>query len=102
MADDTVRVTENEAAQQFQVRLGDALALLQYERRGGQMVITHTEVPDHLEGRGIGSALARAALDAARDRGAAVVPLCPFVRSYIGEHREYLSVVDTAYRQRMG
>jgi len=102
MVEDAPRVTENEAAQRFEVQFDDALALLQYERRGGQMVITHTEVPDHLEGRGIGSALARAALDAARNQGATVIPLCPFVRSYIGEHREYLSLVDAAYRQRMG
>lgn len=60
-----------------------------YRRRGDRVVFTHTEVDDAFEGRGVGSTLVRGALDAVRDGGLRVVPLCPFVKSYIEQHPEY-------------
>jgi predicted GNAT family acetyltransferase len=101
MRDDSITVEDNEAAQRYEVRLGDARALLQYERKGDRIVFLHTEVPAALEGRGIGSALARGALDDARARGLSVVPLCPFVRAYIQRHPEYLPLVDSEHRARL-
>jgi hypothetical protein len=58
------------------------------------MTILHTGVPLELEGHGIGSRLARAALEYARAHGLRVVPVCPFVRAYLKQHPEYLDVVD--------
>jgi predicted GNAT family acetyltransferase len=46
-------------------------------------------VPKELEGRGIGSRLARFALDQARASKLKVVALCPFVSAWIGKHPEY-------------
>ena len=59
----------------------------------GVLTFTHTVVEDAYEGRGIGSALVRTALDAARDRGLAVVPRCPFVARWIQKHPEYADLV---------
>jgi predicted GNAT family acetyltransferase len=42
-----------------------------------------------LEGRGIGSALARGVLDTARALGLKVVPICPFVKAFMDRHPEY-------------
>ena len=53
----------------------------------------HTEVPKELNGRGIGSALARGLLDIARTQGLTVKPLCPFVAGYIAKHPEYADLV---------
>jgi predicted GNAT family acetyltransferase len=93
MADDGVTVTDNEAAQQFEAQIDGQLARLVYERKPGRIVLIHTEVPDTLSGRGIGSVLARAALDDARARQLRVVPRCPFVRAYIERHPEYREFV---------
>jgi uncharacterized protein len=65
-----------------------------YERRDGRVVFTHTEVDDSLEGEGVGSRLASFALDDVKDSGARVVPLCPFIASYIERHEEYADLVD--------
>jgi predicted GNAT family acetyltransferase len=56
----------------------------------------HTEVDLGHEGAGLGSILVRGALDAQRERDELVVPLCPFVRSYLERHPEYTDVVDAA------
>jgi predicted GNAT family acetyltransferase len=72
------------------------LAELDYQRTGNEILFTHTGVPSALEGRGIGSALARAGLEYARAEGLTVVPLCPFVRSYIDRKPEYQPLVKQA------
>lgn len=65
------------------------MAFAAYRRSPGTVTFTHTEVPEALEGRGIGAQLVRGALDDARARGEKVVPLCPFVAAYITRHPEY-------------
>jgi predicted GNAT family acetyltransferase len=67
---------------------GVATAVLTYSRGDDHVRLEHTVVPDELEGQGVGSALARAALDWARAEGLAVVPQCSFVRSYLERHPE--------------
>ena len=54
----------------------------------------HTEIDPAFEGKGLGSALAKGALDAERALGEPVVPLCPFIRAYIDRHPEYADLVD--------
>jgi predicted GNAT family acetyltransferase len=51
-------------------------------------------VPAKLEGKGIGNALAAAALDYARSEGLRVVPRCEFIAAFIRRHREYQDLVD--------
>jgi uncharacterized protein len=53
----------------------------------------HTEVPPALNGKGIGSALARGLLDIARAEDMKIVPLCPFVAAYITKHPEYADLL---------
>ncbi len=91
-----VEVVHNENAQRFEVQQDGALAELDYRRAGNQIIFTHTGVPGDLEGRGIGSALAKAGLAYARANGLEVVPLCPFVRSYIERKPEYQDLVSKA------
>ncbi|MFE9746911.1 GNAT family N-acetyltransferase [Saccharothrix saharensis] len=64
-----------------------------YIRTPDLIVFTHTEVDPAFEGKGVGSALARAALDQARAWELPVLPLCPFIKGFIERHREYVDVV---------
>jgi predicted GNAT family acetyltransferase len=68
----------------------------------GLQVFTHTEIDDAYGGRGLGSVLVRTALDSARSRGLSVRPDCPFVRSYIARHPDYLDLVPEELRPRLG
>lgn len=65
-----------------------------YRRSDHTITFTHTVVDDAFEGRGVGSTLVGAALDAVRDEGVRVVPQCPFVAGYIERHPEYADLVD--------
>ncbi|HWJ22534.1 MAG TPA: GNAT family N-acetyltransferase [Gemmatimonadaceae bacterium] len=89
----TPEIVDNEAAGRFEIHVPEGTPQLQYVRRDGVVQLVHTEVPEALEGRGFGAALAKAALDAARAAGLKVVPTCPFVRTYIRRHPEYADLV---------
>ena len=94
MSDEQVVVREVAEAGRFEAHIGDERAgLITYRIQGGRMVLPHTEVDPRFEGRGVGSRLAVAALDAARARGLSVLPACPFVRAYIDRHPEYEDLV---------
>jgi uncharacterized protein len=82
-------IRDNTKAHRFEMDLDGAIAYSNYRREGNVLTILHTEVPEALNGRGIGSALARGILDLARAQGLKVVALCPFVASYLKKHPEY-------------
>jgi predicted GNAT family acetyltransferase len=83
-----VDVVDNERAGRFEVRRDGELAELVYRRTRDQMVLVHTEVPEALNGHGIGGALVEAAIDDAARRGLTVIPQCPFARSWLERHPE--------------
>jgi uncharacterized protein len=99
MGGDVVR--NNEAEHRFELPADGKIAYLTYRRRPQAIVFVHVEVPAELEGHGLGSKLARAGLEFARDQSLQVVPMCPFVAKYISRHREYMDLVPAEYRSRL-
>lgn len=98
-----VEVTHAPEDERYEARLGDELAgFTVYRARPGLIAFMHTEVGERFEGRGVGSALVRGALDDARARDLAVLPFCPFVNSYIERHPELVALVPEAYRAQFG
>ncbi|WP_405020072.1 N-acetyltransferase [Kitasatospora sp. NBC_00070] len=92
---ESVEVEDVEAADRFEARIDGALAgFAEYIRSGKLVVYPHTVVDPAFEGRGIGGALARAALDDARKRGLPVLATCPFIKAWMIRHPEY---ADLAY-----
>jgi uncharacterized protein len=89
----TVQNNPDKSRYEALVESGVVAGFAAYEKHGGSLVFTHTEVDDAFEGQGIGSSLARGALDDARDSGLPVRPLCPFIKEYIERHPEYEDLV---------
>jgi uncharacterized protein len=69
------------------------------EVRGDRIVFTHTEVDPAFEGQGLGKILVAGALEDARDRGLAIVPICPFVSKYVHAHPEFVPFLDERIRK---
>jgi predicted GNAT family acetyltransferase len=76
---------------------GELAGFAEYTLGKDLIVFPHTEVDPAFEGKGVGGALARAALDSARERGLAVLATCPFIAGWMRRHPEYL---DLAYQNR--
>ncbi len=88
-------VRDNQAASRFEMASGAAIAFIEYEPTGdGRVALLHTEVPEALSGRGVGSTLVRGVPDALRAEGAKVLPRCGFVAPYVAcrpGHRDSLA-----------
>ncbi len=79
----------------FEITVDGKLAgFAQYRLSEQRMVFMHTEVDDEYQGQGIAGQLARAALDAARQRSLYVTPKCDYIAGYIRKHPEYAELVD--------
>lgn len=85
---ETLTIINNEQRQQFQTTIDDETAFLEYRMHEGKLVLMHTEVPDKLSGKGIGSAMANYAFDYAREHQLPVKIYCPFVLTWIKRHPE--------------
>lgn len=86
-------IAENPAESRFEVIVGGEKAFVEYRRKEDRINLAHTIVPPALEGKGIGSALARYSLDYARTNNLRVTPSCPFIAAYIRSHPEYADLV---------
>ncbi len=80
---------------------GTVAGFIEYVEANGDRAFTHTEVPDAFEGKGVGSALAKGALEDLRARELKVRPFCPFVAGWITRHQDYLDLVADGYRDRV-
>lgn len=89
MMTEELTVQHNRDRNRFEIQVGECLAELDYILRGGVITFTHTGVPAELEGRGIGSKLARAGLDYARANSLKVVSTCWFINGYLDRNLEY-------------
>ena len=89
-----LRVIDNPGARRYDAWFGAELAgFAEYDPAEGRLIFTHTEVDPAFSGRGVGSGLARAALDDVRARGLHVTPLCPFISAWIKRHPAYGDLV---------
>ncbi|MEM6261222.1 MAG: GNAT family N-acetyltransferase [Bacteroidota bacterium] len=95
----TYQVVQNTEKKRFEIELDGKFAFTEYTTTPkGMIVYTHTEVPQEMEGKGIGSTLAKHVLDYARQEKMTVLPLCPFVAGYIRRHPEYADLVLEGFK----
>ena len=87
---------DNPSEQRYEAWIGDELAgFAEYELGDGVITFVHTVVEDAHEGAGVGSSLARDALDAVRHDGELrVVAKCEFIREWIERHPDYQDLLD--------
>jgi predicted GNAT family acetyltransferase len=82
-------VRDNKAQSRFELDVEGGVAFANYRVTPSTVIITHTETPCALRGRGIASALVQGALELIRADGLKVVAGCGFVVDYLSKHPEY-------------
>ena len=82
-------VRDNKALSRFEMDVDGAVAFANYRLTPQAVIITHTETPRALRGRGIGSELVKGALDQIRADGRKVIAGCGFVVDYLYKHPEF-------------
>lgn len=86
-------VRDNTTLRRFELEADGHVAAAYYTLAPGVITFTHTEVPKEMSGRGVGSRLARGALEAARAQNLKVEPKCPFIAAFIAKTPEFADLV---------
>ena len=90
-----VTIRDNDAKHRYELLLdGKRAGELVYHRSNGVVTLVHTEVAPKLKGRGLGEQLVAGVLDEIRQQDLHIVPLCPFVKEYLGRHPEDADLVE--------
>jgi predicted GNAT family acetyltransferase len=96
-ATDEIIVSDVPERRRYEARTGErVLGILDYELHpaAGRIVLIHTEVLPEAEGMGVGSRLAKGALEDIRARGLKLTVECEFVGAYLKRHpRDYEDVL---------
>ena len=87
-------VFERPDLSRFELTVDGGTAAVYYRVEDGRQGLTHTEVPQELSGRGIGSRLVTGVFDLVRASHRRVIIRCPFVGAWYARHMEYSDVVD--------
>jgi uncharacterized protein len=82
-------VRDNKAQSRFELDVEGTTAFANYRATPQAIIITHTETPAALRGRGIASELVKGALELIRADGRRVIAGCGFVVDYLRKHPEY-------------
>lgn len=93
MSNPTDGVVNNTEKFRFEVRSGALLSRLDYRLGRSTIALVHTEVPEELQGQGLGSSLIVTALEYAREKELTVLPYCPFAAAYVERHPEWQDIV---------
>ncbi|GMN10372.1 GNAT family N-acetyltransferase [Croceitalea sp. MTPC9] len=84
---------DNQEKKQYEFHIDEHIPKIEYIKTKDKIYLTHTEVPIGLEGKGIGSALIKKALEDIKEKDLTLVPMCPFVAMYIKRYPEWRSLV---------
>jgi uncharacterized protein len=85
-------VRDNKAQQRFELDTEAGVAFANYRLTPSAVIITHTETPRALRGRGIASELVEGALDLIRADGHKVIAGCSFVVDYLNKHPQHADI----------
>src|SRR5260370_16355418 len=89
-------VIHNASKQRFEINTDGQLSILEYTFKNHRLFLTHTEVPPALENKGLGTKLAHAALEYARQNDLTVIAIFPFVHDYVAGPPQYQPFVTPA------
>ncbi|PQJ14365.1 GNAT family N-acetyltransferase [Aureicoccus marinus] len=90
-------VTNNAENKRYQAEVEGHLVKIDYLVTKNKIYLTHTEVPQVLEGRGIGKTLVEAALNDIEAQEKQLVPLCPFVAAYLKRHPDWARILAPGF-----
>jgi len=86
-------VRHNAAQNRYELEVEGGLVFCDYVRKGDRLLITHTETPPALQGRGLAGDLVRGMLADVRAQGLKIVPLCSYIVAYFERHPEERDVL---------
>jgi predicted GNAT family acetyltransferase len=83
----------NDTLHHLELDVDGTVAFIDFKLAHEKLFLIHTEVPPELKGKGAGTAIVEKALQFAKKNNYKIVPICPFVQSYLKKHQEWNDIV---------
>lgn len=94
---ESIELVKNETDKQFELTVEGHRAFIQFHEISDRISLVHTEVPEELAGKGVGTAIVEKTLNFIEKSGKVLMPYCPFVFAYIKRHPEWKHIVSEKY-----
>jgi predicted GNAT family acetyltransferase len=79
---------------QFDAILGEHRALITYRsNREGKIFLVHTESDEALKNTGVTEKLVLHVFDHIRENGMRMIPVCPYIKTYLKRNSEHMDIV---------
>lgn len=92
--DEDYEFINNKEKSQYELRIDGQVARIEYTiTQDGDIILTHTEVPRALKGKGIGTRLVEKAFADIEREKLHLVPLCPFTASIVKDNPKWAHIV---------
>ena len=89
-----LEVIHSPAENRFETWIEGQLSKLDYMEDGDTIIMTHVGVyPEH-RGQGVAGKLTQVALEYAKERSLRVIPMCPYIASYIRRNPQYIELTS--------
>lgn len=89
-----VPLIKNDEKNRFELVTGIYTTFIEFKERSKKIWLIHTEAPEELKGKGTATAIVEKTLTYLEEHGYRMVPLCPFVGTYLKRHPEWNRIVD--------
>jgi len=86
-------LTINDALRHLELEIEGTIAFIEFKLSQGKLFLIHTEVPAALKGKGAGNSIVQKALQYAKDNHFKIVPICPFIQTYLKKYKEWNDIV---------
>lgn len=88
----------NEDKKRFELLIEGHTAFIEYIITNDRtMFLTHTEVPNSLAGKGVGSKIVSLVLEYIKANEYTLAPLCPFVAKYLTKNLQWKEILAKGY-----
>lgn len=85
--DQNISVSRNDASGRYIMTVdGEDAGFVAFDESETHIALTHTEVGDAFQGRGLASRLAADVIADAVSRNLTIIPLCPYLARYLRRH----------------
>lgn len=85
MSNEDLIITDNEFLRQFETRINDELATIEYSQQDRKIFLTKLKMPENTEDRS--EDFIKAVLAEIKERNTSVVPTSPEIAGYMRRHR---------------
>jgi Predicted acetyltransferase len=87
-----IEVTQNTAENRFETWIDGQLSKLDYMLDSDTIVMTHVGVHPEQRGQGVAGKLTQVALEYAKENSLRVIPMCPYIATYIHRNPQYIEL----------